>query len=70
MKKIIKELKTKNLSELIREADLLKKEIVKIKLSWKVNPLKDTNILKKKKKQLARLLTIISEKKQLENLKS
>ncbi|MGB9883118.1 MAG: 50S ribosomal protein L29 [Microgenomates group bacterium] len=63
MKKIIKDLKSKTIEQLNKEVDLVKKEIVKIKLSWKINPPKDTNLLKKKRKYLAQLLTVISQKK-------
>lgn len=69
MKKIVKELKAKSIKELEKQRDLLSEEIAKLKISMKVNPPKDTNLLMKKRKQLAVILTILSEKKLLENLK-
>ncbi|GAB4219030.1 MAG: hypothetical protein Fur009_3070 [Candidatus Microgenomates bacterium] len=69
MKKIVKELKNKSIKELEKERDLLSQEIAKLRLSMKINPPKDTNLLIKKRKQLAVILTILSEKKMLESLK-
>ncbi len=69
MKKIVKEYKQKTIKELEKEKELLSQEIAKLKVSFKVNPPKDTNLLIKKRKQLAVLLTVLSEKKLLESLK-
>ena len=55
--------------ELIKEAQLLREEIAKLQLSFKSNPAKDTNLLMKKRKQLAVLLTVFTEKNEVENLK-
>ncbi len=62
MKKNIKNLREKNIKELNKEIDNLKKEIAKLNLSKKSSPVKDTNLLFKKKKQLAILLTVLNEK--------
>lgn len=69
MKKETKELKSKSLSELEKQAQSLREEIAKLKLEIKVNPAKDTNLLRKKRKKLAAILTIIAEKKETEKLK-
>jgi ribosomal protein L29 len=69
MKKIVKEYKQKTIKELEKEKELLSQEIAKLKVSFKANPPKDTNLLIKKRKQLAVLLTVLSEKKLLESLK-
>lgn len=63
MKKNTKDLREKNIKELNKEIDDLKEEIAKLNLSKKSSPVKDTNLLFKKKKQLAVLLTVLNEKK-------
>lgn len=70
MKKYLNQIRQKTLKELEKERDLLNQEIAKLKLQSKTFSNKDTNIIYKKRKQLARLLTVISEKKQLELLKN
>ena len=40
-------------------------EIAKLQLSFKSNPPKDTNLLMKKRKQLAVLLTVLGEKEEV-----
>jgi ribosomal protein L29 len=62
----INELRAKTIRELEKEAEEIRKEIAKLKLDAEVNPLKDTNFLVKKRKRLAVILTLISEKKMLE----
>jgi len=69
MKKEIKELKQKTIKELEKEINNLRQEIAKLKIEMKVNPPKDTNLLTKRKKKLARLLTVLTEKKEEEKLK-
>lgn len=69
MKKIIKTYREKTSKELAKETYLLREEIAKLQLSFKSNPPKDTNLLMKKRKQLAALLTISTEKNEIENLK-
>ena len=69
MKKINRELKASSTGELAKEAQKLREEIAKAKLELKVNPPKDTNMLFKRRKRLAVILTIISEKRQVEKLK-
>jgi ribosomal protein L29 len=65
MKKMTKTYTGKNNKELEKEANLLREEISKLQLSFKSNPAKDTNGLTKKRKQLAVLLTVLSEKKEV-----
>jgi len=62
MKKITKTYREKNSGELVKEIQSLREEIAKLQLSFKSNPPKDTNILMKKRKQLAVLLTVLTEK--------
>jgi ribosomal protein L29 len=68
MKKEVKELKQKNIKELRKEIENIRQEIAKLKLEQKINPPKDTNLLKKKRKKLAVLLTVLKEKEDIENL--
>lgn len=70
MKKFTKELSGKTEKELEKQTQLLREEIAKLVLNERVNPSKDTNFLKKKRKALAVLLTILKQKKELETLKS
>lgn len=65
MKKITKTYNEKTSKELIKEASSVREEIAKLQLSFKSNPPKDTNSLVKKRKQLAVLLTVLSEKKEI-----
>lgn len=69
MKKQTKTYKDKTLKELEKEDSILREEIAKARLSFKSNPPKDSNILVKKRKQLAVLLTVLNEKKLTESLK-
>jgi ribosomal protein L29 len=69
MKKITKTYREKTSKELEKEALSLREEIAKLRLSFKSNPPKDTNLLMKKRKQLAIILTILVEKNEVESLK-
>ena len=62
MKKITKKYQEQTVKELKKEGLLLREEIAKTKLLNKVTPPKDSNLLKKKRKQLAVLLTVLFEK--------
>jgi len=62
MKKIVAELKKKTVKEIEKDIQSLREEIAKNRLEAKVNPVKDSNFLVKKKKKLAVLLTILTEK--------
>lgn len=65
MKKITKIYSGKTVKELEKDANLIREEIAKLQLSFKSNPPKDTNSIVKKRKQLAVLLTVLSEKKEV-----
>ncbi len=66
MKKLTKDLKSKTVDELKKEAHSLREEIARLGLEAKVNPpaggSKDSNLLFKKRKRLAVILTLISQK--------
>lgn len=68
MKKAAKELRSKTITQLEGEEKTLRNEMAKMKLEYKMNPPKDVNTLFKKKKRLAVLLTLLTEKKELEKL--
>lgn len=61
MKKTMSELRQKEVKELIKEKEKLAQEIGKLSLEHNTNPAKDTNMIYKKKKKLAQILTIIKE---------
>lgn len=65
MKKTTKTYIEKTNKELEKEVSLIREEIAKLQLSFKSNPPKDTNSLMKKRKQLAVLLTLLTEKKEV-----
>ncbi len=67
MKKLTKEFTNKKPGELEKEAQNLRQELTKLQLEHKVNVPKDTNSLIKKKKRLAVLLTVMSQKKLAES---
>lgn len=62
-KKELKELRNLSISELENKANDLRREITRLKLEFSVNKPKDTNIVIKKRKDLAVVLTLITEKK-------
>ena len=68
MKKTIGDLRDKSLEALQKESAQLCEELAKLQLERGVNPTKDSNLIPKKKKRLARLLTIAGEKKKLQTL--
>jgi len=70
MKKAVADLKTKSIKQLEIEISKLREEIAKLKLEIKINQPKDTNLLFKKRKQLARMLTVLTEKKEIERIKN
>ena len=66
MKKLTKAWQSKSVKELLQGEQNLRHEIAKLGLGMKSNPPKDTNTLIKKRKNLAVVLTILTEKKELE----
>lgn len=70
MKKQTKDLQSKTIKELEKMSISLREEIAKLLLNRKVNPGKDVNNLFKKRKQLAVLLTVLSQKKDIEMLQN
>ncbi|VVA43855.1 50S ribosomal protein L29 [Candidatus Roizmanbacteria bacterium] len=65
MRKNTKIYSEKTVKELEKDLIKLREEIAKLRLSFKSNPAKDTNVLAKKRKQLAVLLTVLSQKKEV-----
>lgn len=70
MRKELRRLRDKKLAELEKEENMLREEIAKLRLEIKANKPKDTNTINKKRKTLAMLLTVITEKRELEKLQT
>jgi len=66
MKKITKEWFSKTIKEIQLEIEKLRKEIARLRLESKLGSNKDTNLLFKKRKKLAQLLTILTQKREIE----
>lgn len=62
-KKELEDLRSQSIKELEKQAENLIKEIAMQKIELETNKPKDSNILLKKRKKLARIWTIIEEKK-------
>ena len=62
MNKLMQESEKKSTQDLEKEITNTKKEIAQLKSEWMVKPPKDTNIVIKKRKKLAVLLTILKSK--------
>lgn len=59
-----KELRTKTVDELIKELRDLRSQVAKLKIEMKTGKIEDTNAFYKKKKDIARVLTYLSEKRE------
>ena len=68
MKKYAIEFRKQTSSELVKESLKLKNEINKLKIEWGINKPKNTNIISNKLKRLSVLMTLLGEKKELEEL--
>lgn len=69
MRKIAKEIQARSIKEIQSDEKILRQELVKLSLDFRVNQPKDVNSVQKKKKRLAVLLTILNQKKVEEGLK-
>lgn len=69
MKKLVKELREKPITELVKKENNLRQEIGKMTVEFKVSQPKNTNTIFRKRKELAVVLTVLQEKKELEELK-
>jgi len=61
---VIKELRSLTEVDLRKKALAMKEEIAVLRLEFSASKTKDTNLIGKKKRMLARLLTVINEKRQ------
>ncbi len=52
----------KSVSELEKEAESLRKEIANLRFDLSLNKLKDTNVIKRKRRDLARVLTLVRQR--------
>jgi len=66
MKNIVKDYAKKSLSDLEKEAQTMREDIAKARLDMKAKPPKDTNIISKKRKRLAVILTLANALKHKE----
>lgn len=57
-----KELRAKTIDELIKELRDMRSEVAKLKIDMKTGKAENTNALYRKKKDIARVLTYLSEK--------
>lgn len=64
MRKLTAELSKIKSTDMNKQIIAVREEIAKLKLEEKVNPQKDTNLIEKKKKRLAVLLTLFSQTKE------
>lgn len=62
MKKYIADLQAKSVAEINKDISVIIEEVAKLKIESKLKPQKDTNLIKKKEKQLAQMLTVITQK--------
>lgn len=56
----------KSVSELKKEAEKLREEISRLRFDLSLGKLKDTNMIKKKRRALARILTLIHQQEVVE----
>ena len=61
-----KELRTKTVDELIHELRVMRSEVSKLAIDMKIGKVKNTNSLYIKRKDIARVLTYLSEKQSVE----
>ena len=66
MTRKVDELRQKTIGELQKEAAEIRHELAKLRFDHALGQLKDTSLLKKRKKDLARILTVIRQKEILE----
>ena len=64
------QIKTLNTGELKVKAEALKKEIADLVMDKNMKKLKDTNVISKKRKDLAQVLTVMQQKTLLETLEN
>lgn len=69
MRKSVQDIHSKSVEDLEKEIRSIRHDIAKTSLEQKVKPVKDTNVIKKKKYQLARTLTVLNDKKQQKETK-
>lgn len=63
----LKELRKLNLTELKNKLSQARKELGQLRLETSIGKIKDTNAATKKRKEIARMLTVIKEKEIIQN---
>ena len=59
-----KELRAKTVEELIKELRDMRAEVSKLKIDMKMGKIENTNLVYRKKKDIARVLTFLSQKEE------
>lgn len=62
MKKAVSKIQQKTDAERMKDVAQLHSEIMKIALESRLAPQKDTNVVMKKRKEIARILTVMNQK--------
>ena len=65
--KQLKKLHQETRADLTKQADKLRTELTKLALEVGAGKVKDTNLVKKKRRDLARVMTIVKEKDMMPN---
>lgn len=62
MKKAVIKIQQKSVAELHKDLSQLRTEITKIMVESRLAPQKDSNLVMKKRKEIARILTVMNQK--------
>ena len=69
MRKLVQDIQSKSVKDLEKEIWSIRHDMAKTTLEQQAQPVKDSNVIPKKKKQLAILLTVLNDKNQKEESK-
>ncbi len=65
MKRSFQELSNKTEKELQKDMETIRSEMMKMQMESVSNPQKDSNVISKKKKRLAMVLTAVNQKREM-----
>ena len=69
MRKTTAEVSKMKIADIQKQIQTTREEIAKLRLETRVSPQKDSNVITKKRKRLAVMLTVLSEKQDAELVK-
>lgn len=69
MRKTTAEVSKMKIADIQKQVQATREEIAKLRLEKRVSPQKDSNLITKKRKRLAVMLTVLSEKQDAELVK-